>query len=237
MMKKKVTKSFADALLSADADVDLLSKPKKVKPKPNKSSHTSSSKEKTSHKSVDFSTKSSSKSYAKSSHQDSRKSSSSSSRNFSKSSSQNKIQRCHSSDQDKKSNLQNTSLDPFLSPFSINFRKSAGDSDSDSDDVDMNDAQNKSLEHSSVEKTKFVSNRKAGKADKRVAKLLAEEEERQKNAKILQSVDEDLMLYDLQLEDDLKMETESQEVIHISVLPPGIPFLHSLTCHTLYAPG
>lgn len=204
MNRKKPVKSFADALLSADsAEVPPTIKPKKPKHKSATSGLPSLSKSVATSKSSSLNKHNSS---SGSKHYKSGKQSSSSKSSTTKTvadstKSLNKPQYRRMSFAGDSSSSGNASPNPFSSSFSKARRHSSSTIDSD-DEFQFDDDKVKPSTSSFVEKTVFTANRKAGKAaaDKRVAKILAQEEERQQNARILQSVDEDLMLFDLQLE-------------------------------------
>ncbi|XP_047740993.1 uncharacterized protein LOC108675590 [Hyalella azteca] len=222
MLKKKATKSFADALLSADVDVELPSKPKKFKPKLSTACQAARNKETVPNKGLSQKSFPQSRPDRKSFPNKGNVNVDKNRRNSVPSQAENCT--AHSSSQKTKSEIAFSK--PFKCPYSANFRK-IQDSDSESEDFENS---------SKVEESHFVSNRQIGKADKRVKKLLAEDKEQEDKAKILLAVDEELMIFDLQLEDEMQAELEEPKSIHITVLPSGIPFLHSLHCHTLYAP-
>ena len=296
MNSKKLGKSFADALLSADSQDEINPKSKRVKPKlkkikdKDKSSNCKtisllqkSNDISSSSKSVPLKLKDSTKTQSK--HSKNNHGDNSKSRNFKASHSK---KNCTS-----KTAVKNKNSDPFSCPLNSSSTMTSSDEEFDAAIVKPITAVNEPNKPLTInEGNKFSANKKAGKAatNKLVAKMLAEEEERQNTTKILRSVDEDLLLFDMKLEgkmffifntnlnisvmifcqnilfrnydftfnltiaikciifieyyeqlflttDSLGMDlnTANFESQHVPVLPPGIHFLHSLTCHKLHA--
>lgn len=227
MNNSKKLVSFADALLSADSQADLV-KPR-IKPKSNltKSSKNFTSSNSNPVKRSDSITKSSSSSNGGSGtsrrrsstdhkseetkHKNKQKNKIESTKTASSSvlqtSRNNDFQHHKSSNQNPhkdRAKYRSTSASNAESFTWCGSESSLHDSSSDSDHSSVKHPPSHSLSKSSIpfERPQFVSNRQAGSAatNKIMLKLLEEDKERQQNTKMLQSVEEDLMLFDLQLE-------------------------------------
>lgn len=202
MNNKKISKSFADALLSADPHDDPTPKPKKVKLKVIKDKNPNKSKLLTNTKTLSTSSK-----YSRSTNEKLHSSKQKKRKFLAKNKIQsNEVPSTSSSNRRKsKTDQDEDEVNPFaLSTNSLQFTSS------DSDDNEAVDYKTKAshLPPKAItinEGNKFSANMKAGTAaaDKLVEKLLRDEKERETNTKLLHSVDDDLELFDLHLKGNL----------------------------------
>ena len=134
-----------------------------------------------------------------------------------------------------KTDRRSSSCSTMTDPFDMSSNKSASLTESDDESDSKPDDHSHIVTPSCLNKDNIFSANRKGASDKYLAKILKEEEKSIANAKMLDTVDDDLMLFDLQLKDDAEIELPQQvDCEEVPSVAPGIPLLHSLSCHKLY---